>query len=106
MKAFFEEHNIEHVDLLKIDTEGAEYLILPSPGFARVASKIDYIIGEAHYVDCQLIPDFIPATLKEHGFTCEFLPIDNMYLTFDIDTNGEKRSYKIHKQTLFFAKRI
>lgn len=46
---FFEENNIEHVDFMKFDPEGAEDLILRSDGFKKVADKIDSIMVEFHY---------------------------------------------------------
>ena len=105
---FMEEQEIEHVDLFKIDTEGAEYLILPSKGFSNVASKIDYIIGESHYINPQLVPEFIPLILKEYGFKTEFLPINNMFLemSFEFEHENEVKRYKVNRQTLFFAQRI
>lgn len=102
---FMEENKIEHVDLFKIDTEGAEYVILPSQGFFKIASKIDYIIGELHYVSEKLIPDFIPLILQEAGFEIQFLPITNMFLTMSFDNGSETKKYQVDKQTMFFAKR-
>ena len=104
---FFEENKIDKVDLLKIDTEGAEYIIFPSLGFEKVASKIDYIIGEAHYIDKQFVPDFIPLILADYGFETKFLPITNVYLTLDFDrAEGGIKKYTVNKQTLFFAQRL
>lgn len=100
---FFEEQKIEHVDLLKMDTEGAEYIIFPSFGFSKIAHRIDYIIGEAHYVH-QLIPDYIPLILKDCGFETQFLPIKNMFVTMAFD-DVIKRKYSVEKQTIFLAKR-
>lgn len=100
---FMKEQNIEHIDLLKIDVEGSEYLIFPSYGFDKSASKIDYIIGEAHYFG-KLLPDYIPYLLNDAGFDMKFLPITNMFLTMDF-VDAIERHYKIKKQTLFFAKR-
>jgi len=100
---FMREQNIEHVDLLKFDTEGAEYTVFPSEGFSKVASKIDYIIGEAHYF-AKLIPDYIPVILKDAGFETEWLPIRNMFLVMTFDDVHKKR-YQVDKYTIFFAKR-
>ena len=44
---FMREHRIEGVDLIKVDTEGAEYDILTSFDSA-VLSKVKWIIGELH----------------------------------------------------------
>jgi len=57
-----EQNNIDHIDLLKMDTEGAEYGVFRSEGFARMADRIDTIVLEAH-------PFFIP--LGEGGTVWE-----------------------------------
>ena len=103
IEQFMNEQKIEHVDLLKMDTEGAEYIIFPSEGFSKMAPKIDYIIGEAHYC-AKLVPDYIPAILKDCGFETEFLPYDNMFLVLTFE-EGTKKTYRVDKQTIFFAKR-
>ena len=102
---FMAENSIEHVDLLKIDTEGSEYIILPSTGFLDVAHKIDYIIGEAHYVGDKLLPEFIPLILADAGFETEWLPIENMTVTMNFDNKRTTKSYTLRKHTIFFAKR-
>jgi len=101
IKDFMDEQKIDHVDLLKMDTEGAEYVIFPSDGFEKVAHKIDYIIGEAHHIG-GLIPDYIPPILKDCGFETEFLPIDNLFITMSF-TDKIKKEYKLQKQTIFFS---
>lgn len=101
---FMEEQKIDHVDLLKIDTEGSEYIIFPSNGFSKMAPRIDHIVGESHYVPTNLTPDYIPLILDDMGFDTKFLPIDNYFLTMSFD-DVIKRDYKIKKQTMFFAKR-
>mgnify|MGYP001584776671 CR=1 FL=1 len=100
---FMMEQKIDHIDLLKFDTEGAEYIVFPSEGFDKMAPKIDYIIGEAHHVN-KCVPEFIPLILKDSGFETEFLPIDNYYLTLDFEETVKKH-YVIQKQTIFFAVR-
>lgn len=106
ISTFVEDHNIDHIDLLKIDTEGAEYIIFPSASFEKVAPKIDYIVGEAHYVNSHLVPDFIPVILKNYGFKTHFLPIRNYILNMYYDReNGSRKNYKLIKKTLFFATR-
>lgn len=100
---FMNENKIEHVDLLKMDTEGAEYIIFPSMAFANMASKIDYIVGETHYFGT-LIPDFVPLILKDQGFDFEYLPINNIWISFDWTEEKEKH-YRVQKHTIFFAKR-
>ena len=103
IEEFMNAKEIKHVDLLKIDTEGAEYIILPSEAFGRMAPKIDYIIGEAHYFNT-LIPEYIPLILSDHGYDTKFLPIHNIWLSLNWD-EGVKKTYKVEKQTIFFAKR-
>ncbi|MCL4806240.1 MAG: FkbM family methyltransferase [Thermoanaerobaculia bacterium] len=50
LQELFEEHQLEHVDLLKVDCEGGEYDIFPSlPD--RVLDRIGSIVFEYHRVD-------------------------------------------------------
>ena len=100
---FMNEQKIDHVDLLKIDTEGAEYIIFPSIAFGKMAPKIDYIVGETHYFG-SLVPEFIPLMLNDQGYDLRWLPANNMKLTLDW-TEGKEKHYEIEKNTLFFAKR-
>ncbi|OFW53979.1 MAG: hypothetical protein A2163_07865 [Actinobacteria bacterium RBG_13_35_12] len=46
---FFKENNIEKVDFMKFDVEGAEDLILRSEGFKKVKDKISAIEVEFHF---------------------------------------------------------
>lgn len=103
---FFKQQGITHVDLMKIDVEGAEYIILPSRGFRDVVDKIDVIIGEAHMIH-DMYPEFIPEILKAYGFEVEWLPKKNMFKTLTIKdiASGEEFNYKISYKTLFIAKR-
>lgn len=48
---FFKENNIDHVDFMKFDVEGAEELILLSEDFAEASKKIDAIEVEFHFPD-------------------------------------------------------
>ncbi len=101
---FFRENSIEHVDLLKMDTEGAEYIVFPSQSFKNVSSKIDYIIGESHYFD-KIMPDYLPLIMEDVGFDFKFLPIENTFLRFHFSEDGYEKTYTVNKQSLFFAKR-
>ena len=101
---FMKSQGIDHVDLLKMDTEGAEYVIFPSYSFGKVADKIDYIVGEAHYFYA-LVPEYIPLILADCGFDTKFMPINNMYLKMSFDDDVVKKNYELKKQTIFFAKR-
>ncbi len=103
---FFAENKINHLDLLKIDCEGAEYEIFCSEGFEKVAPKIDYIIGEAH-LQPPYYPFYIPEMLKENGFKTQWLPFDNFTQEVHIRRpDGSIKKYKSYLKTLFFAKRI
>lgn len=103
---FFRQYNIVHVDLLKVDTEGAEYVIFPSEGFRNVASKIDRIVGEAHIMK-NMFPEFVPLMLSEAGFKTRFLPLKNIFktLTFTELNTGKKMEWKAYYNTLFVAER-
>lgn len=48
MDTFFKQNNIDSVDFMKFDVEGAEDLILRSEGFKKVVSKIKAIEIEFH----------------------------------------------------------
>jgi FkbM family methyltransferase len=48
LDVFFEENKIKHVDFIKLDIEGSEFEVLGGEGFAKVADKIDTIVGEIH----------------------------------------------------------
>ena len=102
---FFEQEKIKHIDLMKIDTEGAEYFIFPSDGFKKVASKIDYIIGEAHYKTS--IPQTIPVMLKEYGFKTKILPRKNslFFTHYNKEEGMEERTFSVSLPTMFFAYR-
>lgn len=67
IRTFFNQNKIEHIDVMKIDAEGAEYIILAGSPFLEVAHKIDYIIGEAHHVQGGF-PDVLKLVLEDAGF--------------------------------------
>lgn len=46
---FFTENNIEEVDFVKLDVEGAEDMILYSDGFKNIVNKIKAIMIEFHF---------------------------------------------------------
>jgi len=107
-KTFFEENAITHVDTLKIDIEGAEFVVFPSDGFAAVADKIDLIIGESHNIP-SASPDFVPIILKEYGFKTEFIKLkDPNYsktMTFIDHYQNMRKEYQLPMHTMFIAKR-
>lgn len=105
---FFEEQGIDHVDVLKIDVESSEYVILPSQSFENVASKIDMIIGEAHYdAMTGAIPQIIPTILKEYGFKTKFTNHKNLIYKLHYTTQGERvKIYEMKTNTMFVSRRI
>lgn len=66
----FKEYNIDHVDLMKVDTEGEEFKIFSSEAFTEVAPKIDQIVVEWHswtnIIGIQLI-----TMLQDRGYKCD-----------------------------------
>lgn len=73
MDKLFDDLKIEHVHMMKIDTEGAELEILCSEGFAKVSDKIDLIIGEWHSWSTGNVNIMI-SSLKDKGFDFNWLP--------------------------------
>lgn len=65
MDTFFEENNIEEVDFMKFDVEGAEDVILRSEGFKKVSQKIKAIEVEFHFQTWQ---DLVKYMVEELGF--------------------------------------
>jgi len=106
LETFFKKNKIKHIDVMKIDVEGSEYMILSHPTFSKVADKIDYIIGEAHYMPFAQ-PHFIPEILKEYGFETVF-PEDknNYYSMMSVNfPDHPPKEYKVTCNTIFVAKR-
>ena len=66
----FEDEKIERVSLLKLDVEGSETEIVSSDSFARVADKIDCIVGERHAWSGRH-PHQLDDALKNNGFSIE-----------------------------------
>src|SRR3990167_703485 len=48
LKDFFDQNDIHHVDILKIDVESSEYEIFNAEDFKDIADRIETIIGEPH----------------------------------------------------------
>lgn len=103
IEEFMKQNAIEHIDLLKIDTEGSEYEILLSQAFKRVEDKIDMIIGEAHTAPIYpgALPDILP------NYDVEFLPIKNLSIDITGQLGGEDEPFKLSAGlcTLFVARR-
>lgn len=106
MDTFFTKEGIKKIDLLKIDAEGAEYYIFASDAFAKVADKIDNIIGEAHFIT-GVNPNMIYPILEQYGYKVEFLPFENMNRTCSLEdlTTHRIAKFKTMEQTMFFAHR-
>ena len=109
LEDFFNENKIDHVDVLKIDVEEAEYIIFPSEGFSKVADRIDFIIGEAHFQKDGGFPDVIPLMLKDYGFKTTFL--DNTgenytrKFTYEDTMTGKRKEWTVPYQTIFIAEK-
>jgi FkbM family methyltransferase len=71
----FKDEKITHCDLLKMDVEGTEVEIISSAGFAKVADKIDVVIGETHSWSGRN-PNQIIDAFKQNGFIVETIPGD------------------------------
>ena len=74
LETIFKENKIDHIDVLKIDIEGMEFLVFGEKSFGKVADKIDMIIGEAHWnIVFGGIPMLIPQMLEQWGFKTEWI---------------------------------
>lgn len=67
MDKLFEQYDIDHVDLMKLDVEGSEGKVVNSEGFKKVADKIKVIAGEYHQW-CAASPENFQHALEELGF--------------------------------------
>lgn len=57
--SFFDEHEIDEVDFMKLDTEGAEELILRSDGFKNIAPRIKVFEAEFHRPDWPNLVEYV-----------------------------------------------
>jgi len=105
MDVFFKENKINHIDVMKLDVEGSEYSLLASPGFAKVADKIDFIIGESHFTNDGAAPLFIPEILKEYGFKTKFLKEKNFIRHLGMTFGKVDKIYSVNVRTMFYAER-
>lgn len=60
--------DIPHVDLLKVDVEGAEGTAFAGPAFDEVAPKIDQIVLEYHNW-CGISVQLLMNTIRDRGFS-------------------------------------
>ena len=79
MDTFFKENGIDHVDLMKLDIEGAEYLVLKGEGFLNVKDKIDVIVAELHYPQAAL---GLVAYMYGIGFGAKRIPTEADVVVF------------------------
>ena len=110
MEWIFETCKLTHVDLMKIDVEGSEYEIFMTSSFAKVASKIDFIIGESHLGINPFHPTDLVPVLERVKFRVGFLPTINynksMEVVFESEQgDGERVNLKYPMSTLFVAQR-
>jgi FkbM family methyltransferase len=103
LEYFMQKTKLDHIDLMKIDVEGAEYEIFSNPQFERVNSKIDAIIGESHLEPC--LPYVLPKLLGSYGYQFEWLPYENMNYGWNIKVGNYVKRVDIKLPTLFWAHR-
>jgi FkbM family methyltransferase len=105
---FMKDNKIKHVDTLKMDIEGSEYLVLPDKSFEDVAEKIDMIIGEGHYTG-GAFPEAIPHILKEYGYKTKFIKTKGgnfiRSIKFTNLATATVKKYDVLFDTMFIAKR-
>ena len=70
LKKIFEDNNLQEVDLIKIDIEGAEYALFDNPEFFEYLLKCKQILMEVHvnYGDGEAIKK----KLRDAGYTISF----------------------------------
>lgn len=109
IKTFLKEQGIDRIDVMKMDCEGAEYVILPSEGFREIAGKIDVIVGEAHHIDGGGFPQAVPLILNDYGFKTHFpkskSPNFTRVFSFTDVNAGLRRNWTYREDTMFIAKR-
>lgn len=103
---FMNENKIDHIDVMKIDVEGAEYVIFADDIFKRVADRIDFIVGESHYLH-NMLPEHALMMLERVGFKARLLPRENyvQYLDYENTYTGQKDTYGVKKPTLFVGEK-
>lgn len=106
IEEFMNENKIDHIDVLKMDTEGSEYIIFADESFRRIADRIDYIIGESHHVMGALPKHIIPILAKAN-FKARLLPRKNysVYLNYQNSQTGQKEIFQVKENSLFVAER-
>lgn len=67
-ETFMKNNDIDHIDFLKLDVEGAEDLVITSDAFIKMAPKIKVIMGEYHAWS-GMSPPMFANTMTDLGFT-------------------------------------
>lgn len=78
LDTFFANNQIDHVDFVKFDVEGAEEMILMSEGFKNIASKINAIEVEFHFSDYIKLVTYMEGL----GFKSKHIPADAKIVLF------------------------
>jgi FkbM family methyltransferase len=99
---FIKDNKITHIDVLKIDCEGWEYIIFAEDSFIECSKMIDCIVGESHYHE-HVQPRFIPIMLNEMGFTTSFNPNKNYISVARVVVNGKQKEFRLAEATNFIA---
>ena len=73
--------DIPHIDILKIDIEGAEGTAFGNSSFDEVAGKIDNIVMEYHNW-CGLSVPLLMNTIRDRGFSVQQLPTNALVFWF------------------------
>jgi len=100
---FMKQAGIKHIDLMKIDIEGAEYEIFGSEGFSKVNKNIDAIIGETHLTPA--LPVIAEKMLTDYGYKFEWLPFKNLHYGWHGNMGNWHKNFDVDIPTLFFAHR-
>jgi FkbM family methyltransferase len=70
-----------HIDILKVDVEGAEGILFSHPSFDEVAQKTDQIIVEYHSW-CGITAALLINTIRDRGYSVKVLPTQATVLWF------------------------
>jgi len=100
---FMKQAGIKHIDLIKIDVEGAEYEVFGSEGFSKVNKNIDAIIGETHLTPA--LPVIAEKMLTDYGYKFEWLPFNNLHYGWHGNIGKWHKEFNVNIPTLFFAHR-
>lgn len=103
IKTLVDSLKIKHIDLLKIDVEGAEYEILGGPFFETINKNVDAIIGETHLTPA--LPCIIEPILTKYGYKFEWIPYKNLHYMWQMNYGDWHNEAETHIPSLFFAHR-